>query len=208
MLSLALAFVLAAPPDKVHDPEYVARPGDRALVACWVSRPGGGYAYKPAPGFASAAAYAAHSKATRSGDSRAAGQLRARGELVELAPWSPVTVDALEEYARGADQADAAIVVVSAGPAAGRKLWVALSDVVRPTDAPEDRAGAEIAAKAAAEKARRAARAATMLKSAGNLERAGKVPGAVEHYRRIAKDFPGTAAAATAAARLKALGSR
>lgn len=48
-------------------------------------------------------------------------------------------------------------------------------------------------------------RAATLLKSAQNLEKAKKAPGALKMYRDILKSYPDTPAAKTAAERVKAL---
>jgi hypothetical protein len=53
-----------------------------------------------------------------------------------------------------------------------------------------------------------AARAATALRSAQSLERAGKIPGALTLYRQIVRDYPGTPQAGEAAGRIKALGGR
>jgi len=47
--------------------------------------------------------------------------------------------------------------------------------------------------------------AGTLLKLGQNLEKAGKTTAALGYYRRVAKDFPATEAAKTAAARIKAL---
>jgi hypothetical protein len=52
-----------------------------------------------------------------------------------------------------------------------------------------------------------AARAATTLRSAQNLEKAKRIPGALTIYRQIIKDFPGTSQAETAADRIKTLES-
>lgn len=50
-----------------------------------------------------------------------------------------------------------------------------------------------------------AASAATLFKSAQNLDRAGKTAGAVEHYRRVVASYPSSPEAAPSAARLKVL---
>jgi hypothetical protein len=51
-------------------------------------------------------------------------------------------------------------------------------------------------------------RAATMLRSARNLEAAGKVPGAIRIYGDVSRDFPGTIQASEARAKIEALGGR
>jgi YHS domain-containing protein len=50
------------------------------------------------------------------------------------------------------------------------------------------------------------ARATSVLKLGQNLDKSGKTAAALPYYRRVVKEFPGTAAAKTAAARIKALG--
>jgi YHS domain-containing protein len=50
-----------------------------------------------------------------------------------------------------------------------------------------------------------ASRAASLLRLGQNLEKAGKTSAALGYFRRIVKDFPGTPAARTAAARIKVL---
>jgi YHS domain-containing protein len=52
---------------------------------------------------------------------------------------------------------------------------------------------------------KQANRAATLLRIGQNLEKDGKTDAALKNFRQIVKDFPGTPAAKTAAARLKAL---
>jgi YHS domain-containing protein len=52
------------------------------------------------------------------------------------------------------------------------------------------------------------ARAASLLRLGQNLEKSGKSAAALPYYQRIMKELPGTAAARTAAARLKALGGQ
>lgn len=53
-----------------------------------------------------------------------------------------------------------------------------------------------------------ATRAETMLRSARNLEKAGKGTGAVRLYRDVARSFPGTMQASEAESRIGALGGR
>jgi YHS domain-containing protein len=50
------------------------------------------------------------------------------------------------------------------------------------------------------------AKAASVLRLGQNLEKSGKTAVALSYYRRVVKEFPGTASAKTAAARIKALG--
>ena len=51
----------------------------------------------------------------------------------------------------------------------------------------------------------KAARAATLVRLGGTLERSGKTDAALSNYRRVVKDYAGTPAAKTAAERIKAL---
>jgi YHS domain-containing protein len=53
--------------------------------------------------------------------------------------------------------------------------------------------------------AKSAARAATKLRLGQDLEKAGKTAPAIQFYREVVKDYPGTSQARTAAARIKAL---
>jgi YHS domain-containing protein len=62
------------------------------------------------------------------------------------------------------------------------------------------------APKADAGGARDEAKAASLLKLGQNLEKSGKTSSALPYYQRIVKEHPGSAAARTAAARIKALG--
>jgi YHS domain-containing protein len=50
------------------------------------------------------------------------------------------------------------------------------------------------------------ARASSLLRLGQNLEKSGKVAAALPYYRRIVKEYPGTASGKAAAARIKALG--
>jgi len=61
---------------------------------------------------------------------------------------------------------------------------------------------AAVAPKAAVDPARKAA---DLLKTGQNLEKAGKLAGALRYYRRVVKEYPDTPTAKTAAARVKAL---
>jgi YHS domain-containing protein len=65
---------------------------------------------------------------------------------------------------------------------------------------PSDSTGEDAAA------AKRAARAASALRIAQSLDKAGKTAAALKYYKQVVKDYPGTAQAKTAAARVKALG--
>lgn len=60
-------------------------------------------------------------------------------------------------------------------------------------------------AKATDTKAKAASRAASQLKIAENLEKAGKSAAALKYYKQIVKDYPNTPQATTASARIKAL---
>ncbi len=53
-----------------------------------------------------------------------------------------------------------------------------------------------------------AVRAGTILRSARNLERSGKVSGALSLYRQIVEEYAGTEAAKSATERIKSLGRK
>jgi YHS domain-containing protein len=77
------------------------------------------------------------------------------------------------------------------------------------TDAPKKGAGTAAAPKEKekdAAKSKAASRAASQLQIAQNLEKSGKTAAALTYYKQIVKNYPGTAQAKTAAARIKALG--
>lgn len=54
--------------------------------------------------------------------------------------------------------------------------------------------------------AKAASRAASQLRIAQSLDKAGKTAAALKYYKQLVKDYPGTPSAKTAAARIKALG--
>jgi YHS domain-containing protein len=58
------------------------------------------------------------------------------------------------------------------------------------------------------DEAKAAARAASQLRLGQNLEKTGKTAAAIQFYRDVVKDYPGTSEAKTAAARIKALGGK
>jgi hypothetical protein len=64
---------------------------------------------------------------------------------------------------------------------------------------------AETAATATAAATKQATRATTLLKLGQNLERSGNTTAALGYYRQVVKDFAKTAAAKTAAERIKAI---
>ena len=75
-----------------------------------------------------------------------------------------------------------------------------------PAPAPAPAAKPAEAAKAEAGADKVEARAASVLRLGQNLEKSGKTAAALPYYRRVVKEYPGTASARTAAARIKALG--
>jgi YHS domain-containing protein len=79
---------------------------------------------------------------------------------------------------------------------------------VAPRAAAPKAAEPPVEAPKAEESARNEARAASLLQLGQNLEKSGKAAAALPYYQRIVKELPGTAAAKTAAARVKALGGK
>jgi hypothetical protein len=95
------------------------------------------------------------------------------------------------------------------GELAGEKryvpeMWLAkvVTDPMAAPRRPKPRLVQQPAAKIGAAKADRAA---TLLQSARNLEKSGKLDGAVQFYRQVIKDFPDSIEAKTAAERLRSL---
>jgi hypothetical protein len=95
------------------------------------------------------------------------------------------------------------------GELAGEKRYIPemyMAKLIPDPDAPQRRAKPRLA-KPAVPKPEpvKADRASTLLQSARNLEKSGKVDGAVKFYRQVVKDFPDSAEAKTATERLRSL---
>lgn len=90
-----------------------------------------------------------------------------------------------------------------------------LVDEPKKKDMPKKKAGASAKSKSVDEPAdapaksdgdKDAAKAASLLKSGQNLEKSGKTTAALKYYRDVVKQYPDTAQAKAAAARIKAIG--
>jgi hypothetical protein len=133
----------------------------------------------------------------------------------------PVSVE--ERGVRGVG-ATAVGVRILDGPHKGLVLITTAGLVARLRDAPEKTKGrrasatskkkspktaaAKKPAVAAPKTADPAARAASLLRLGQSLEKSGKSAGALEYYRKVVKDYPGTPQAKTASARIEALGGK
>jgi hypothetical protein len=185
------------------DPSYKPEVGDTAALVSTVPGPGN----KPAPTVCgmSAVDYCEYLKyawfvereAVEAIKRREVQKLKDAGRIVELGYGTEVLVTEL-----------AASVTVNDKPQKTLKIFE-----VRPTDGPHrDKAlyvtEPHVARLIPAAAPSAEARAATLLRSAENLEKAGKAAGAAAMYRQVVKDFPGTPQAKSATERLKALGSR
>ena len=121
-----------------------------------------------------------------------------------------------EKYAK---LADAALAKVSNDPSAATKpaakgkddgSFDGLLDEPKAKTSPKAKAAAESVAdpKAAKSKDDTDARAARELQLGQNFEKQGKNAVALDHYRKVVKDHPGTEVARTAASRIKAIEGR
>lgn len=78
----------------------------------------------------------------------------------------------------------------------------------REREANEEREAEQRQARKAEEHRSRSRRASAIVRSAEDLARAHKIPGALTLLRQVVKDYPDTSAAETAAGRIKALGGK
>jgi YHS domain-containing protein len=74
--------------------------------------------------------------------------------------------------------------------------------------APKAEAAPAVEAPKADDSGKDEARAASILRSGQNLEKAGKTAAALTYFQQVVKEYPATASAKTAAARVKALGGK
>ncbi len=211
LLTVALsAATIAAPPDPTYrdlagwkmDRNFVAKPGMTGTLAVVSGNLDGSERF--APGYASGNYTDLLEFRDRwRGIKRAGGtskenfeelilQMVKDGRVTLVDPWT--TVKVISFTVVDVDEPDGKAPLVLAhieildGDNKGRTLETVASLVVRlkPPKPP-------------------AATAATLYKSAQNLDKAGKTAGAVEHYRRVVASYPGSPEAAPSAARLKVL---
>jgi hypothetical protein len=94
------------------------------------------------------------------------------------------------------------------GELAGQKRYVAEAFLAKPilaAEIPQRRPKPRLMQPAAKLDDAKAHKAAALLQSARNLEKAGKLDGAAKFYRQVMKDFPDLPEAKTAADRLRSL---
>jgi hypothetical protein len=159
--------------------------GDPADLGSYDARTGRTH---PAAGAVDEAAYREFSAALLASNPGGLRALLDSGRLVKLEPGARgVVVERLLVVvaSRAGDLADPCYRVrVTTGAHAGRSLLF-MAELVSPTRA----------------------RAETLLRAAANLERAGKLRGALEYYGRVVRDYPGTPEAVRAAAALERIKS-
>jgi YHS domain-containing protein len=117
---------------------------------------------------------------------------------------------------KASSKTGAAAALASAGKDDG--AFAGFGDAAAPKSKPAPKAGAAPPPPATAEAseapkaddgaAKDEARAVSVLRLGQNLEKAGKPAAALPYYQRVVKEFPATASAKTAAARIKALGGK
>jgi hypothetical protein len=134
-------------------------------------------------------------RAMAAGNLPVAVEMRGQGHLAWVANDVPATVEAIEGGAYR--------VRLLAGPQRGRQGWVDPAHA-RPDSSAEASSGPATGGVPSPDD--RAGRAATLLRAAKNLEKAGKAKPALETYRRVVAEFGDMPAAGDAAARVKALG--
>jgi hypothetical protein len=232
MLTLLCALVLAAgedpvklpgpdTPGMVRDTKWTPRPGDRAVVDL-----------ADAPAAAGMQVWNQVGKLVRANDPLGLKPFYDAGTVVKLAQGTPVLVlefhdfrpppapavtlsgaDSFAQYAQEMIFANAnrpepppnlLEVRVLAGPHQGKAFVTEEKNVARYVEAP---AAPRPRPKPAPKAVDPAGRATSLLAAARNLERAGKGAGALDFYRRVVKEHPGTPQAREAAARVKALGA-
>ena len=206
-------------PKRVIDRSYVPAVGDRAVLYAedekgeplflWASATPGGFKE--------------YIKALGVEDEKRTEELEKQGTAIEMDDETPVVVLGIETIVAPVNAQQfvsetAASVRVLDGPNKGKVLLTPLELVTRLKTAADAPKGKRSAARKKAQKPKaadatvkpvdRAARAASQLRAAQNLEKAGKSAGALEFYRKIVKDYPGTPQAKTAAARIEALGGK
>lgn len=111
--------------------------------------------------------------------------------VTRLAPCTSARIlefSEIEIMAPEKHRASVARIRILEGEEIGREVWAMADCLLRPIPVVNPPLKAD-----------------TLLKAAENLERAGKLAGAAEHYRRVVKEYPGSPQAVKSAARIKAL---
>jgi hypothetical protein len=187
----------------VVDPSYRPEVGDTAALVSTAPGPGS----RPAPTVCGMSpvdyceylkyAWFVEREAVEAIKRREVQKLKDDGRIVELGYGTEVLVTEASASVTVNDKPPRTLKILEVRPVDGphrdKALYVTEPHVARLIPAPAPSADA---------------RAATLLRSAQNLEKAGKAAGASAMYRQVVKDFPGTPQARSAAERLKALGGK
>jgi hypothetical protein len=217
-------YVVAPSPVMVPDAHYVPKVGDEAYLYFEPVYKKGERAGEHMDVSVSSdyLAYRAFNKALAAKDREGYRELEDQGKLASVRTGSKVRILEFHEFPADGDIRDAIEVRVLNGPLEGKRVCVLESRVVRliQKEAPAKAAQAPPPKPAPTEgddedkhepvklSPQRSNRATTLLTVARNLEKSGKSEGAVAQYRRIMKEFPGSAEAETAAERIRALEKR
>jgi hypothetical protein len=189
----------------IIDPDYKPEVGDKAVVCTMAPRRGP--TGKPAPTVCGVSgldygkylefAWYVEREAVEKIKRKEIQKLKDAGRLVELGYGTEVVVSAFAGTISINEKPPKTLRLLEIrpidGPFRDQALYVTEPHVGRLIPAPSPTADS---------------RAATRLRSAQNLEKAGKAAAAIAMYRQIVKDFPGSPQAKAAAARLKALGGK
>ncbi len=202
-----------------HDAGWRGQPGAKAVIA-----------YGGAPTCADLSAFVEMAKSVGANDRAGIDRLAASGSVIRAARGTPVVIlqalkperaartMSLEEFTRnlgsGSPDTSGPVPVevrFLAGPLEGKARFVMrehLGDAFYQGTPKKRLKGKDGAADAKARAPAPVDRGAILLNQARNLEKSRKIPAALDAYRRVAKDHPGTGAAAEAAERIRALGGK
>lgn len=224
------SYVVAPSPELVPDPNYTPKVGDEAHVYSKYLYPKGERAgqHLDVSVCSDYSAYVQYEKALSAHDSEGYQEQREQGKLAYTRTGTRVRVLEFHKFPYNEENfiSDACEVRILDGSLKGKKVWTLASKVVRliskeslaanrgdfQSEAPPEKANASAAepklpasSQTKGKAVERAIRAATMLRSAENLEKLGKKSGAITFYRLIVKDYPDSPQSKIAADRIKSL---
>lgn len=187
----------ADPPkaDLVVDLSWVPAPGDRAFAYS----PDGSDRFAMADMFA----FQDYVKAVKAGDTAGLKDLAEKGRLVLLKSKTPILVVERHTNPYLAGGVHAIELRILDGDYKDKKAWIYEGDVCRLFERP--RAVVVPRPVSKPKPIDPAVKAANSLHAGENLERRGKVDEALKVYRELAREYPGTPSAATAAGYIKAI---
>lgn len=193
-LILALAVLpcvtLAIDPRLVPDPLYQPRIGDLVVVGLFDTKSKSCYDVDASK---DADTYREYCEALKTNNESVIDKLLDSESLITIEAGTRAELLRMEEYPIEDPRDDAAYIRPDHGPYKNRFFWVSRSEVLRKVGVAKPEGGTPKSS------------AATLLKSAQNLEKAGKATGALEYYQRVVKEFPDAPEAKMAGERIKAL---